>query len=161
MKRTRWRFEKHTFTMNPQERPPPFPFCQCIALEEPCCGSTEPSFPNEVVIRRRVRGREPVLNVASQLVTYKISSVSATKGKEQQTFDLVHFFQHLVKSDYETKSAQVIQYLFCMRHIPKSCRILSVDALPSNGTNPQKNACEQSCKDSAPSMTTFILPTRP
>ena len=51
-------------------------------------------------------------------------------------------------------------YLICAKHIPKSCRILSVDALPSNVTDPQKS-CGQSCRHSAPSITTFILPTRP
>ena len=80
--------KKHTFAMNPQKRPPRFPFCQCIALEEPGCSSVVSSFPNEGVIRRRVRGREPVLNVArlaSQLVTYKILSVSPTKGEGRET----------------------------------------------------------------------------
>ena len=48
-----------------------------------------------------------------------------------------------------------------MRHPPKSCRIQSVDALPSNRTSGQKNICDQSRNYYAPSITTFILPTRP
>jgi hypothetical protein len=42
-------------------------------------------FQNEVVVRRRVRGREPVLNVRLQLVAYKIPSVSAMKGGGKET----------------------------------------------------------------------------
>ena len=42
-------------------------------------------FPNEVLIRRRVRGREPVLNLPSQLFTYKITSNSATKRRGRST----------------------------------------------------------------------------
>jgi hypothetical protein len=47
---------------------------------------------NEVLIRRWVKGRQPVLNLLLQLVTYRIPSVSATKGGErEQMFHLVHF----------------------------------------------------------------------
>ena len=42
-------------------------------------------FQNEVVIRRRVRGGEPALNVPLQLVTYKILSVLITKGGRKTT----------------------------------------------------------------------------
>src|SRR6267154_427578 len=42
-------------------------------------------FPNEVLIHRRVRGREPVLNLPSQLFTYKITSISATNRSERST----------------------------------------------------------------------------
>src|SRR6266566_2031561 len=42
-------------------------------------------FPNEVLIRRRVRGREPVLNLPSQLFTYKITSISETKRSGRST----------------------------------------------------------------------------
>ena len=82
---------RHTFTMNPQEGPSRFPFRECIALEEPCCSSTASSLPNKVVIRRRVRGGEPGLNVPLQLVTYKIPSVSLTKGGEKIYKRLVLF----------------------------------------------------------------------
>src|SRR6266849_5798268 len=40
---------------------------------------------NKVVVYRRVRGREPILNVRFQLVTYKITSVSQMEGGEKQT----------------------------------------------------------------------------
>jgi hypothetical protein len=46
-------------------------------------------FQNEVVIHRRVRGGEPVLNVPLQLVTCKILSGLATKdGKIDKRFIL-------------------------------------------------------------------------
>ena len=54
-------------------------------------------------------------------------------------------------------------YLCRARHIPKSCRILFVDALPSY----KQSKCseiftnKQSWKYRAPSMTILILPTRP
>jgi hypothetical protein len=38
-----------------------------------------PCFPNEVLVHRRVRGREPVLDLPSQLFTYKITSIPETK----------------------------------------------------------------------------------
>jgi hypothetical protein len=71
--------------MNPQEGSPRVPFCQYAALEEPRCRSFMSCFPNEVLIRRRVRGREPVLNLPSQLFTYKITSISATKRTRNLT----------------------------------------------------------------------------
>ena len=40
---------------------------------------------NKVLIRRRVRGREPVLNLPSQLFTYKITSISETKRSGRTT----------------------------------------------------------------------------
>ena len=43
------------------------------------------SFQNEVVVRRWVRWRQPVLNVPLQLVTYKLPSASAMKGGEKET----------------------------------------------------------------------------
>ena len=46
------------------------------------------------------------------------------------------------------------------RDILKDCRILSVDALPSNRSNVQQNVGDQSRKDCAPSITTFVLFTR-
>ncbi len=47
-----------------------------------------------------------------------------------------------------------------MRYIPKSCRILSVDAFPSRGTVLRK-VIENNHSHFAPSITTFTLPTRP
>ncbi len=47
------------------------------------------------------------------------------------------------------------------RHIPKSCRILSIDAFPSNGTIAQRNSYKLSDKHYAPSITTLIRLTRP
>ncbi len=37
-------------------------------------------FRNEVLIRRRIRGRQPVFDVLLRLITYKIPLVSATEG---------------------------------------------------------------------------------
>ncbi len=42
-------------------------------------------FRNEVVVRRRIRGREPILDVHFQLVAYKVPSVSEMKGGEKGT----------------------------------------------------------------------------
>ena len=81
----------HTFTMNPQERSLRLPFCQFVALEEPRRSPFVSSLPNEVVIRRRIRGREPVLNLASQLVTYEILSVSAMKDGEKNNERFILF----------------------------------------------------------------------
>ena len=101
-----------------------------------------------------------MLNVLSQLVTYKILSASATEGKERQrqTFYFVYFVQHLMKSDYKPKSAR--RNLFRVRHILKSCRILSVDALPSKQVL-RTISVKQSRRHPSPSITIFILPTRP
>lgn len=65
MQSARWRLEEPTFPMDPQERPIRFPFCKYAALEEPpvCRGSFMSCFPNEVLIRRRIRNGEPVLNI--------------------------------------------------------------------------------------------------
>jgi hypothetical protein len=71
--------------MNPQEGPPCFPFCQCIDLKKPCCGSFMTCFLDEVLICRWVRGRKPVLNIPSPLVTYKISSISTAKCEGNTT----------------------------------------------------------------------------
>jgi len=54
---------KHTFTMDPQERPPRIPFFQFLALEEPSCGSTMSCTRKKNVVRRWVRGRQPIFNV--------------------------------------------------------------------------------------------------
>jgi hypothetical protein len=47
--------------MNPQETTPRIPFFQRFAFEEPCSGLTMSCFQNEVVVRRWIRGREPIL----------------------------------------------------------------------------------------------------
>ena len=54
-----------------------------------------------------------------------------------------------------TTPSQLWWYLFHVRHILISCRILSVDASPSNETNPQENICEWSSEHSAPCITTL------
>src|SRR5258708_185761 len=88
-------FERHTLSMNPQQRSLGFPFCQCITLEKPRCSSFMSCFSNEVLIRRRVRGREPVVNVLLQLVAYKIPSVMTikkNKGKDNKRWVLFILF---------------------------------------------------------------------
>jgi hypothetical protein len=62
---------KHTFSMDPQERPARFPFSQCLALEKPFCCSTMSRFRNKVLVRRRVRRGEPLLRLLLQLVACK------------------------------------------------------------------------------------------
>jgi hypothetical protein len=130
---------RHTFSTDPQERSLRFPFRQYITLKEPCCSSTMFCLPKSVVIRRRVRGRKPALDVPSQLVTYKIPSVSETKGRETRTFHFVCFIYHLVNSDCELELVWVILILFYPRHVPKYNRIVSIDILPPNGTDTRKN----------------------
>ena len=85
----------------------------------------------------------------------------ATKaGRKGQTFHLIHFVQHLVESDYKYKSARIIPRR--LRHIPKSRRIPSIDVFPSNnGTGVQKFIGENHANYYAPSITTFMLLTRP
>jgi hypothetical protein len=146
--------------MDPQERPLRFPFCECIALKEPCCSSTMLCFPKNVVIRRRVRWREPVLEVPSQLVTYKIPSVLVMKDSGTRTSHLVCFINHLVNSNY------------------KPTRVSTGDTYPTRDTYPSRvelyplipchlmkpilgKMYRQSCKHCAPSITVFIFPTRP
>src|SRR5713101_9139632 len=50
-----------------------------------------PCIRNEVLIRRRIRGRQPVLNVLLQLVTYRIPSVSATEGGKRDNKRFILF----------------------------------------------------------------------
>src|SRR5229473_7880345 len=90
----RW-FERHTLSMNPQQRSLGFPFCQRVALQKPCCSSFMSCLSNKVLIRRRVRGREPVVNVLLQLVAYKIPSVMTikkNKGKDNKRWVLFILF---------------------------------------------------------------------
>src|SRR5260370_28359446 len=91
----RW-FERHTLSMNPQQRSLGFPFCQRIALQKPCCSSFMSCFSNEVLIRRRVRGREPVVNILLQLVTYKISSVMMIKKTRGKTTNVGSCLSYLM-----------------------------------------------------------------
>jgi hypothetical protein len=42
-------------------------------------------FRNKVMVRRRIRGGQPVLNVPLQLITYRIPSGSATEGGRETT----------------------------------------------------------------------------
>src|SRR5260370_40192848 len=69
----RW-FERHTLSMNPQQRSLGFPFCQRIALQKPYCSSFMSCFSNKVLIRRRVRRRQQAVNVLLHLVAYNIPS---------------------------------------------------------------------------------------
>src|SRR6266403_5009109 len=55
---------KHTFTMDPQERPPRIPFFQLFALEEPSCRSTMSCNRSKDVVRRWVRRRQPIFDVS-------------------------------------------------------------------------------------------------
>jgi hypothetical protein len=76
-----------------------------------------------------------MLNIVSQLVTYKIPSVLATSSKKIATNVSSYLFR--LTLDEERLQALVGRgYLFraTRRHIPRSCRMLSVDALPSNGS---------------------------
>jgi len=48
-----WRSEqlwKHTFAMNPQQRPFRFPICEYAAIKEPFCGSFVVTVPNNAVV---------------------------------------------------------------------------------------------------------------
>jgi hypothetical protein len=122
---------KHTFSMDPQEGPPFFPFCKCVvvALQEPCCSPTMLGRPKSVVIRRRVRGRKPAFDVPSQLVTYKIPSVLATKGREKITnfsFHLLYLLtpRYLMEPDsasarnFYKQSCKVLRTFHYFPHIP-------------------------------------------
>ena len=63
-----------------------------------------------------------------------------------------------MERNYEPKSVRVLPVR--ARHLPKSCRIPSVDALPSRGTVLRK-VFGNNHNHFAPSITTFTLPTRP
>src|SRR5258708_39554260 len=60
----RW-FERHTLSMNPQQRSLGFPFCQRIALQKLCCNYFMSCFSNEVLIRRRASGIPLVVYILS------------------------------------------------------------------------------------------------
>jgi hypothetical protein len=67
--------------MDPQEGGGLFPFSQCITFKEPRGSSSVMRFPKEVVIRRWVGRGMPMLGIPLQLITCKVLSISATKGK--------------------------------------------------------------------------------
>ena len=145
--------------MNPQKRPPIFPFCNCIALKEPGCGSTVSCLPNEVVIRRRVRGREPVSNVLSQLVTYKIPSVLATKGGKKTNVSSCLF--HLTPGG-ERLRRPVNTGATCFEQDTYPNPVEYYPLIPFHLIEQVlRKTEEQPFTRSAPSITTFTLPTRP
>ena len=117
-------------------------------------------FRNKILVRRRVRRGEPVLHLLLQLVAYRIPSVTAANcGVINKRWVLFILFN--VWWSVTTTSCQRRGRLFCARHIPKSRRMLSVDALPSNETCAQNNIQEQSYNNYTPSMRTLTLPTSP
>ena len=90
------------------------------------------------------RGQGERANIERHVIDHLQDTVNISKRKvekEQQTFHLVHFFYHLVKSDYKPNSVRVV-LVSLERRIPKFCRILiilSIGALSSNGTYRQKD----------------------
>src|SRR5258707_5858924 len=55
----RW-FERHTLSMNPQQRSLGFPFSQRVALQKPCCRSFMSCLSYTDLILRRVSKIQPV-----------------------------------------------------------------------------------------------------
>ena len=100
-----------------------------------------------------------MLNVPLQLIAYNVLSVSPIKGGGRTNVSSCSYRLTLREEQLGTQVSTGDTN--STRDIPKFCRILSVDALPSNKSDTQKHSWAQSRKDSAPSMTIFILPTRP
>jgi hypothetical protein len=57
--------KEHTFAMDPQERRRPLPLFEYTALEKPRRGSFVVSLACDVMVRRAIRGREPILQFLS------------------------------------------------------------------------------------------------
>ena len=70
--------EKHTFTMNPKERPRRCPFFITVALNEPWCSSLEVVSAGNIVIDWRIWGGEPTSNIYLELVPWELRSASTT-----------------------------------------------------------------------------------
>src|SRR6266705_2541902 len=116
-------------------------------------------FPNEVLIRRRVRGREPVLNLPSQLFTYNITLISVTKRSERSTnvssclFPLT-FGEERLRPQVSTADTGSTRgtYPNPVEYYPMTpCHLTE---------SVQNDICEQIMQDRAPSKTVFTLPTR-
>jgi hypothetical protein len=118
-------------------------------------------FSNKALIRRRIGGREPVLNGGLQPVTYKNTISHDDEMRKWKNKRWVSFILFNVWWIVTTTRCQHECNIPCVRHIPKSSRILSVDAFPSNEISDQTNIYKQSDNNCAPSITTLILPIRP
>ena len=150
--------------MNPQKGTSRVPFRQYSALEEPRCSPFMSCFPNEVLIHRRIWGREPVLNLPSKLFTYKITSISETNRSERTTnvssclFRLM-FGEERLRPQVSTADTGFTRetYLNPVEYHPMTpCHLME---------SVQNNICEQIMQDCAairaPSKAVFTLPTRP
>src|SRR6266852_2470303 len=116
-------------------------------------------FPNEVLIRRRVRRREPVLNLPSQLFAYKITSVSATERSGKMTNVSSCLFRLTFGEERLGPQVSTADNGFTRGTYPNPVECYPM--MPFHLTESvQNDICEQIMQDRAPSNTVFTLPTR-
>jgi hypothetical protein len=116
-------------------------------------------FPNDVLIRRRVRGREPVLNLPSQLFTYEITSISVRKRSGRITnvsscLFRLRFGEEQLRPQVNTADTGLTRstYPNPVEYYPMTpCHLTE---------SVQNDVCEQIMQDRAPSKTVFTVHTR-
>lgn len=121
-------------------------------------------FPNDVMVRRRIRRRKPMLDVSLQLIACKIVSGSSDKGPQSWMTNVSSCSSRILPGEGQLQTHVRKQQKYPFRgqgYIPNVCRVLSVDDLPSKRTDINRHVSDQLTMDCVPSMTVFILFTRP
>ena len=120
------------------------------------------SFPNHVMVRRRVGRREPKPDIPFELVTCNGSFCLCGGGLKIRKTNVSSCSLHLrsveggLQPGVSTRNTQ-----FCAGHLPKAFISVSIDAAPSNRSSSQRNINDESDIVCAPSITTLVLFTRP
>ena len=118
------------------------------------------SFRNDVVVRRRVRRREPKSDIPLELITCNDGVCSggyeSEKGKKTNVSSCsrrLSCADGRLQPEVSTGNNQ-----FHSGHIPNACWMPSVDAIPSNWQNTKRNVSVQSRNIShLPSLSSYYL----
>jgi hypothetical protein len=85
--------------MDPHERTRRFPIIHGVALRKPRGRATMVRFAGDIVIYRRIWGRQPTAKKFSALVTYKVVLAYIGNIKKLRTFQLVCFNRQFLHQD--------------------------------------------------------------
>jgi len=119
------------------------------------------SFPNHVMVRRRVGRREPKPDILFELVTCN-SGFCLCRGLKIRKTNVSSCSLRLRSAEgrlqprVSTRNTQ-----FRAGHLLKAFIRVSIDAAPSNRSSSQRNVNDDSDMDCAPSITILVLFTRP
>jgi hypothetical protein len=152
----------HTLSMNPKKRIRRcFPFCECVALNEPSCCSVVVSFTSNIVNFPRIWRRKPTSDILSQLLTCQTISAFLVTKTSIRTNVLTRSCHSQVAASYLTTQSGTRHLSRQKINRPRAFRMSYVDASRSNQIGVRWRAHDKQSRTRSPLMTSLKFLTSP